>query len=120
MTLHINHNADRIVCRWREPVRVRMASREGVYGKIRTLNLTLDDQGRVSARDRKRHGAHPLFAHAERFGRELARIRYFERRVVCICGHCGDAHEVLPHYDVDEQAIHWRCADSVACSARLS
>lgn len=119
MTLHVNLRGDRIVCRWKEPVKVRMANREGIIDKVRTLNLTVDRQGRLLSRDRKRHGQHPMFSHAQNFRDRLEEIRFFsEQRFTCACDHCGRTSEVLPFYDPKKKELAWRCIDTVQCQSQ--
>lgn len=116
MTLHINQRGDRIVCRWTEPVKFRMAKWEGILDKVRTITLSLDRRGKLASRDRKRHAHHPLFSHAQRFRDKLAEMNFFsEKRIVCACERCGSTDEVLPHYDPDQATVTWHCADPVRC-----
>ncbi|MGE4505905.1 MAG: hypothetical protein AB7D51_11200 [Desulfovibrionaceae bacterium] len=116
MNLLFNPDRNRIVCRWTEPVKFVMDKKEGVIDKVRTINISVNKDGRPKSRDKKRHGDHPMFPYVALFSDELRRINFFngDRKPGC-CERCGQTHEVLPHFNTKTNELVWRCADPSAC-----
>lgn len=116
MTLLFNPERNRIVCRWTEPVKFVMDKKEGVIDKVRTINVSVNKDGRPKSRDKKRHGNHPMFTYVSLFSDELRKIDFFTNgHKPGSCEHCGQTENVLPHYDTATRALVWRCADPIAC-----
>lgn len=118
MTLLYNPDRNRIVCRWTEPVKFVMDKKEGVIDKVRTINISVNKDGRPKSRDRKRHGDHPMFTYVALFSDELRRIDFFSgERGRHSCERCGTDTGVVPHYDTHARSLTWRCADPIACKS---
>lgn len=116
MSLEYHPRTQRIVCRWKEPVRVVMNKAEGVMDKVRTLHFRLGDNGKLKARDRKRHQSHPMFQHVTRFSDELRRTgAYTSEASPKPCRHCGSTEGVIPCYDMKLKRIVWLCEDPIRC-----
>lgn len=119
MTLLYNPDRNRIVCRWTEPVRFVMDKRQGVIDKVRTINVSVNKDGKLKSRDKKRHGAHPMFSYVSLFSDELRRINFFSRnRPKGSCENCGATTGVVPHFDMDTKELIWRCADPIDCNSK--
>ncbi|MBU1247715.1 MAG: hypothetical protein KKB70_03375 [Proteobacteria bacterium] len=117
MTLLYNPQRNRIVCRWTEPVKFVMDKKEGVIDKVRTINVSVNKDGKLKSRDKKRHSEHPMFSYVSLFSDELRKINFFTgERPKGACEHCGAATGVVPHFDMLLKELTWRCADPGECS----
>lgn len=116
MTMLYNPDRKRIVFKWTEPVSFVMAKRQGVIDKVRTINVSVNKDGKLKSRDKKRHGEHPMFEYVSLFSDELRRINFFKgEQPKGSCEHCGSRRGVVPHFDMNTNEINWRCSDPIEC-----
>lgn len=112
MTVRYDENRKRIICRWVEPIKVTMNKKEGVINRTRMITVKVNENGKLSSKDTRRHGKHPMFPYISRFNSLLSRTNSFTcPDGNCVCAICGESYATSPHYDHLTKAVVWLCAE---------
>lgn len=121
MSMRYDQERKRIICRWEEPTKVVMNKKEGLINRSRMITVKVNDNGKLSSKDIRRHRKHPMFPYIDRFNKMLNSIACFPQcEGVHQCAVCGSTEDVSPHYDATRQSIIWLCRDHVAESPKVN
>jgi len=87
--MRYDHDRKRIICLWKEPVRIVMNKKKGCIHRTRMITVKVNDNGKLSRKDLRRHESHPLLPTITRFNSLLNDLRSLENGAGQIRSLCG-------------------------------
>jgi len=110
MTVYLDTQKQRIICRWLEPTEYIMNKRKVIIERSKYIWAKITKRGKVSKTDKDRYGEHPMFGHIQRFSRELQNRRVLENDgEQGACKVCGSRNNTVMTFDPGSSHISWLC-----------
>lgn len=115
MTVYLDKEKKRIVCRWMEPTQYIMNKRPVVIERSKYIWARITKSGKVSKTDKNRYGKHPMFGHIQRFSREIEHKGLLDDKDAQMpCSVCGSLIDTVVAYDPHEKNMAWLCRKHLA------
>lgn len=115
MTVYLDKDKKRIVCRWLEPTEYIMNKRPVIIERSKYIWARITKSGKVSKTDKDRYGKHPMFSHIQRFSREIEHKGLLhDNGAREPCSVCGSLVDTVITYDPLKKRMNWLCRKHLA------